>query len=112
MEYNLNENYDKGIIVESIQDYLNNYFCINTNFKDLDKKEKDMIKYHNLFGLSSYLTSCCYTFIKNEKRFKITVKRKFEDLQTECDRLEINTELKSELVENFKNVLDMIDTME
>lgn len=112
MEYNLNENYDKEIIIQIIKDYLNNISCINTDFKDLDEKEKDMIKYHNLFGLSSYLIYCCYTFIKNEKRFKITVKKKFEELQTVCDRLEINTKLKSELVENFKNVLDMIDTME
>lgn len=112
MEYNLNENYDKEIIEESIKDYLNNFFCINTDFKDLDKKEKDMIKYHNLFGLSSYLLCCCYSFIKNETKFKLIVKQKFKDLQNECNTLEINNELKYELIKNFKKVIDMINTME
>ena len=111
MEYNLNENYNKDIIVENIKDYLNKIGCIKDDFKDLNKKEKDMMNYHNLIGLSSYLISCCYTFIKNEERFKITVKNKFTELQTECDKLEISTELKSELIENCKIVLDMIDTM-
>lgn len=112
MEYNLNENYDKNIIIKNIKDYLKNIAFINTNFEDLDQKDKDMIKYHNLMGLSSYLISCCYTFIKNDKRFKSVVKRKFKDLQDDCNILELSNELKYELVENFKKLLNMIDIME
>ena len=111
MEYNLNENYNKNVIIKNIKDYLKNIACINTDFEDLDKKDKDMIKYHNLMGLSSYLIYCCYTFIKNDKRFKSVVKQKFKDLQNDCNILEISTELKSELIKNCKIILDMIDTM-
>lgn len=112
MEYNLNENYDKQIILESIKDYLNNFSCIDTDFKDLDQKERDMMKYHNLIGLSSYLISCCYSFIKNETKFKLVVIQRFTNLQNECNELEINNELKYELIKNLKKVLDMINTME
>lgn len=111
MEYNLNEKYDKGIIVESIRDYLNNLSCIDTDFKDLDEKERDMIRYHNLIGLSSYLIYCCYSFIKNQTKFKLVVIQRFKSLQNECNGLEINNELKYELIKNFKKVLDMINTM-
>ena len=112
MEYNLNENYDKDIIIQCIKDYLKNFANVDITFKKFSKKERDMIRYHHLTGLSSYLISCCYTFIKDQEKFKIAIKEKFESLQNECVKLEIKNDLKCELVKDFKNILNMIKTMD
>ena len=112
MEYNLNEDYDKDIIIGCIKDYLKSYYNIAITFKNFSKEEKDMIKYHHLTGLNSYLISYCYTFIKDHKKFKIKVKEKFESLQNECDELEIKNDFKCDLVDGFRNIINMIKTME
>lgn len=112
MEYNLNEDYDKDDIIQCIKNYLNNFANVDITFKKFSKEERDMIKYHHLTGLSSYLISCCYTFIKDNENFKISVKERFESLQNECDKLEIKNDLKCELVDGFRNILNMIKIME
>jgi hypothetical protein len=112
MEYNLNEGYNKKNITKEIGYYLTRISQVDSEFNELSKKERDMIKYHILTGLCSYLTSCCYTFIKEHSNLKSAIEIKFVSLQKECEKLKINDDLKHELIEDFKTVLAMVKTME
>jgi hypothetical protein len=72
MKYNINENYNTTLIVSTIQNHLkllNKYFLEQKN-KTIYDREISLLQYREICGLSSFLTSYCYTFIKNNIKFK------------------------------------------